>query len=299
LVYCLNKHSSPAHRNVRNAKIKRFQELYNTDDWADQNYSEYLDWSKFAVCGGFETGEFEIRIWDANNFESYEFDVYAMMDIPGVGENMIKAVMTWVRSHIEIEVSESEKIRTGDLEKLLAWWGARGYLYYNSLKEKHPAITDKGREMLDVFYELRDKPVKFSDKPVPKELDPVWCEENLWEEIGKNFIDEVFEHGQVKTDKPIRVWKNYESKRFITGKETAWYSFSMTKDAYRGAFGDEYIGYELPRGFPYVDTMGLCDDGEVIINGALLDDSMVIQRGYSENHILKFSKWVNESKKKI
>jgi hypothetical protein len=107
LVYCLDKKKRPAPREARREKIQRFSELYNTDEWDEQDYSEYLDFSRVAVAMTKESGEMEMKIWDANNFETYDFDVYGMGDIPGFTDEMASAVSEWLRDNVDDRVDES------------------------------------------------------------------------------------------------------------------------------------------------------------------------------------------------
>ena len=182
---------------------------------------------------------------------------------------------------------------------LIAWWGSRGYLNYASLQPNNK-ITETGAHYLESMY------MAFKDGVYNDFLqgdidvdgwagtseegyeDPIYAEENIYKYMGKGYLDNMFESNLTTVKVPMKVWKNYHAKdeRYDTNLKIGrkgWNSFSIHKDFYKGAFGDNYIGFELLVGAKFLDTYsGLADTNEVIINGADLKEEWIIQEGYSE-----------------
>ncbi len=168
-----------------------------------------------------------------------------------------------------------------DCMQLVVWWGLTGYLYYHSLPDKNPPITNEGRKMLKALFDsvingtYNDS--ANSHQSSRDDYDPIVCEENVYKQLGKNYIDDTFNANLIELKHPMKVFKDYSAKRFVTGKDTAWYSFSVIKGRDQNTYGDAYICYELPAGFKYLDTRGLAEKGEVLINGKDLTDDMIIK----------------------
>ena len=164
-----------------------------------------------------------------------------------------------------------------ECERLIRWWGLRGYLYYSSMKHKDPPITERGLQMLAVI----SNSVESNNYDVMKDYgrdnmkDPVWCEENVWKEMGKNYIDEIFSKNEKPITEPLKIYKHYDVGRFRPGVY-GWYSFTTIDNPKDYTmFGDNYIRYLLPVGFKILDTAGNADKGEIIVNELHLSDSMM------------------------
>ena len=181
---------------------------------------------------------------------------------------------------------------TDECMRLVVWWSLSGYLYYNTMTDKNPGIDDEGRRMLEIIFKsvaddtYNDYMNGRLKAPSHTEC-PVWCDENVYKHVGRNYVDDVFTANQVTLKKPMRVYKNYDEKRFVTGGKTAWYSFSYLKDYYKGPFGNDYIAYELPIGFKYLDCFGLADRGEILIDGKYLTKDMVVNEALSESPVMR------------
>lgn len=179
-----------------------------------------------------------------------------------------------------VEIAKRNNM-TEECMHLVVWWGLTGYLYYHSMKEKNPPITEEGKKMLKILFDsIVDG--TYSDslnnhKSIRDQYDPVMCEEKVDKQMGRNYIDDTFNANLIELKHPIKVYKDYSKDKFITGKDTAWYSFSVIKGRDKNAYGDAYICYELPAGFKYLDARGLAEKGEILINGKYLTDDMIIK----------------------
>jgi len=108
-IYIIDRSKTPPSLDVRNAKIKRYQQLYNDnelDSLDDKEDAVGIDMSRIAILIHWENPESEeypdISMYDANNIDLYEFDYYGLesLDIP---ENVKGAIGTyidnWVKSY--------------------------------------------------------------------------------------------------------------------------------------------------------------------------------------------------------
>jgi len=179
-----------------------------------------------------------------------------------------------------VEIAKRNNM-TEDCMHLVVWWGLTGYLYYHGLHDKNPPITKEGKRMLKVIFDsvVNGTYSDYMNQRITAEdedNDPIVMEENVYKQMGKNYIDDTFNANLVELKHPIKVFKDYSKDRFVTGKDTAWYSFSVIKGRDQNAYGDAYICYELPAGFKYLDTRGLAEKGEILIDGKDLTDDMII-----------------------
>lgn len=179
------------------------------------------------------------------------------------------------------KLNESVDTSIENFKHLITWWGATGYLYYNSLKSGPANITDRGKKMLKTIY---DSIVNYTyNDYMNRKLytdniydNPVWCDENVWSEMTKEYVDNVFKANMIKLNKPTLVSKSHDEDKI--GFNRGWYSFSLGTIK-KIQFGDLHTEYMLPKGFMVVDTLGLADKDEILIWGKDLSNIQPLKHG--------------------
>jgi len=78
LLYIINRNTKPELQQIRNEKIKRFNDAYNSDVWEyldDDEKEKYLDFSRIAISVEYDDYDKypELRVFDANDFDLYDF----------------------------------------------------------------------------------------------------------------------------------------------------------------------------------------------------------------------------------
>lgn len=98
-IYIINKKTKPAALNIRNQKIKDYQDLYNKPEWDkvddDEKEKRFLDFSRIAIDVEWEDDMPEIKMYDANDIELYDFHYHTIDDLI-IPENIKDAVNKYI-----------------------------------------------------------------------------------------------------------------------------------------------------------------------------------------------------------
>lgn len=168
---------------------------------------------------------------------------------------------------------------------LLKFWGSVGYLYYSQLlKNNYDKLNTKEKQdlikLLNICYDNIDK--LDSDEI---EVDPKYINryietgdefadlmEVIANHISEYFMSKIFnEHISISNDKDWFV-KFTDISRIGQITEDRWMSFTKNNNFINDTFGSNVIiinGKDLK----YIDTLGVCDTDEVIINSDVLLDN--------------------------
>ena len=195
-------------------------------------------------------------------------------------ENFLNEVN--LKTKVASEIALTKRNIALEAVKLIVWWGGHGYLYYNYLKPGPAILSEKGEKLLTILYNSHIDNT-FNDYMYRRkttenfEDDPVWADENIHRFVTKDWVDKTFRENMRVVKRPFKIAKKYDKTTKNLGEDNGWYSFStrLNVGAY-GQFGDDYIEYELPVGFKYIDASGLADFHEVIIWGPDLKNAKII-----------------------
>lgn len=122
-IYIIDRSKNPPSLDVRNDKIRKYNQLYNDnelDSLDDKEGTVGIDMSRIAILIHWDNQDSEeypdISIYDANNIDLYEFDYYGLesLDIPENVKNAIDTyINNWVKS-IQNKMVLTESLNHGE-----------------------------------------------------------------------------------------------------------------------------------------------------------------------------------------
>jgi hypothetical protein len=118
-IYIIDRTKTPPPLEIRNAKVKHYQDIYDQlDDISDKEEEIGIDLCRIAILIEWSNPDMDeypdTRMYDANNIDLYEFDYYGINDLPipeQVQEAIYNYIDQWVSAFKEKElVAEKFKI---------------------------------------------------------------------------------------------------------------------------------------------------------------------------------------------
>lgn len=133
-IYVIDRSKNPPSLEIRNAKVKRYQQLYNDnelDQLDDKEETVGIDLSRIAILIHWENPESEefpdISMYDANNIDLYEFDYYGIESLDMLPDNVKDAIGiyidNWVKAFNQKRMVLSESVETPTTNMMYAMTG--------------------------------------------------------------------------------------------------------------------------------------------------------------------------------
>jgi tRNA nucleotidyltransferase/poly(A) polymerase len=205
ILYIINRNIKPAPTNIRNDKINNFVKLYTNGQWdnvEDNKKEKFLDYSRIAISVEYMEGEEnapDIRIFDANDFDLYEFTGnWASIDGLPIPQNIKTVIIDYIdkktqsaevsdtemneENHSEFEKDINQDLTTHRLDKKFIRNYQDGEHTYSVYAVNGDQVRDSG------FIEWVDGGNHWVDADLPKD------KQKYASHIGENeyWIDDVF-----------------------------------------------------------------------------------------------------------
>ena len=125
-IYILDRTKTPPPLEIRNAKVKKYQQIYNELDSLDDSEEIIgIDLSRIAISIHWDNPDTEeypdISIYDANNIDLYEFGYYGVESLNILPDNVKNEIETytdnWVKSHEQNKLVNQQDVIFETIDK--------------------------------------------------------------------------------------------------------------------------------------------------------------------------------------